>query len=102
MATSALRRLAAEVSHAGRRDPRLFGAVERAAREPGAELSPSIPIIATNSDPAKIAAVALELFGHVEAARIAHAREAAARAIGDTELAEAWRRIAAEIKLSSQ
>ena len=65
-------------------------------------MSLSIPIIATDSDPAKIAAVAVELFGHVEAARIARSREAASRAAGDIELTEAWQRVAAEIKRKSQ
>lgn len=64
-------------------------------------MSTSIPIIATDSDPAKVAAVAIELFGHVEAARIAHVREVAYRTTGASKLAKAWGLIAAEIKLKS-
>ena len=60
-------------------------------------MSSSVPIISADGDAAKIAAVAVRLFGEKEAERTALRREAEARAVGDKALAQAWLRIAEEI-----
>jgi hypothetical protein len=57
----------------------------------------SLPIISADGDAAKIAAVAVGLFGEKEAERIARQRQAQARAAGDAVLLRAWERIAEEI-----
>lgn len=57
----------------------------------------AVPIISADGDAAKIAAVAVRLFGEKEAERTARQREAEARAVGDKALARAWLRIAEEI-----
>jgi hypothetical protein len=60
-------------------------------------MSLSVPIISADGDAAKIAAVAVGLFGEKEAERIARQREAQARKAGDAVLVRAWERIAEEI-----